>query len=130
MIYADLDILARTIFGEARSESAKGKRAVAHVILNRVKKGGRDHSISATCLRAKQFSAWNPKDPNRQKLLTVALTDKDFRLCFRAALEAVDERDFTLGSTHYHTRTVHPAWSEGHTPALRLGSHVFFNTVK
>ena len=35
----DVDILARTIYGEARGESEIGKRAVASVILNRYKSG-------------------------------------------------------------------------------------------
>ena len=127
MLSSDLDILSRTIWGEARGESYKGKKAVAHVILNRAKKNG---SISAVCLARKQFSAWNKSDPNYEKLLNIGLSDKTYRQCMRAALEAVDERDFTLGSRHYHTRAVHPDWSGGHTPVLRLGAHLFFNDVK
>lgn len=35
--FSDAELLARCIWGEARSESVEGKLAVAHVVLNRVK---------------------------------------------------------------------------------------------
>ncbi|CAF0809757.1 unnamed protein product, partial [Didymodactylos carnosus] len=34
----EIDVLTRTVWGEARGESEEGQAAVAHVILNRVKK--------------------------------------------------------------------------------------------
>ena len=37
MIEHDIDILARTIYGEARGEKTAGKKAVACVIMNRYK---------------------------------------------------------------------------------------------
>lgn len=134
MIFADLDILSRTVWGEARGESYKGKKAVAHVMLNRFRstKGqfAKDDTIATACLRHAQFSAWNKGDANFKAMQEVDLSDESFRTCLRAALEAVDEHDFTSGSLHYHTRTVHPEWSQGHTPVRRLGRHLFFNTVK
>ena len=36
----EIDLLARTIWGEARGEGQTGMQAVANVIMNRVKKGG------------------------------------------------------------------------------------------
>ena len=37
MTEEDVDILARTIFGEARGESLSGQEAIASVVINRVK---------------------------------------------------------------------------------------------
>src|SRR4051812_25123549 len=58
----ELDILALTIYGEARGETIEGQIAVGNVIRNRVvalKKTYRD-----ICLADKQFSCWNTNDPN------------------------------------------------------------------
>ena len=66
----DLDIAARTIWGEARGEGPEGMRAVAHVIANRATKGGWwGDTLWSVCLKPWQFSCWNLSDPNRQKLL-------------------------------------------------------------
>lgn len=133
IILEDVLILARTIYGEARSEDDPGQRAVVHVILNRWrdKTRRRDHTIAATCLRWRQFSAFNEGDPNRAKLLTVTVDDPIFRGCLRAALHAVDEPDFTKGSTHYHVRDmVPPRWARGKTPAFATRFHLFYNDVR
>jgi len=76
-----------------------------------------------------QFSAWNERDPNRERMEKVAITDKSFRECVRAALEAFDESDPTIGSRHYHTTNVSPSWSHGKAPVIQIGSHVFFNNI-
>lgn len=127
----DLDILARTVYGEARGEPYEGKKAVAHVIINRTsfRVGDRDHSLAASALRWLQFSAWNEGDPNRRKMARITLSDRGFRTCMRAALEAIDEPDPTHGSRHYHRRGAAPRWSRGKRPVLDIGSHVFFNDI-
>ena len=132
MILADLLILARTIYAEARGEGPKGWRAVAHVMINRwrSKRLRRDHSIAAACLRFRQFSAWNVGDPNRAALQEVGLDNRTFRGCMIAALRAYDEPDFTKGATHYHTKAVSPKWARGHTPCFKHGAHLFYNDVR
>lgn len=132
LLLEDLLILARTVYGESRGQPFEGQKAVAHVVLNRVswKPGDPDHSIAAVCLRWLQFSAWNENDPNRSRMAAADLTDSSFRMALRAALEAYDEKDFTLGSRHYHTKTIKPKWSEGHTPVVMIGDHVFYNDIK
>lgn len=130
----DLDILARTVWGEARGTGYHGMKAVAHVMINRWRattgQFARDDTIATACLRHLQFSAWTEGDPNFEKMQSVTLADKTFRDCIRAALEALDEYDFTFGSRHYHTKTVDPAWSRGKEPALTAGNHIFFNTIE
>lgn len=127
----DLDIVARTVYGEARGESFEGKKAVVHVIINRTnhKASKRDHSLAATALRWRQFSAWNTSDPNRRRMEATALSDETFRECMRAVLTALDEIDPTKGSRHYHTNTISPGWARGHKPVAAIGSHVFYNDV-
>lgn len=131
MMNSDIDILARTIYGEARGETYKGKKAVAHVIMNRtsLERFKYDMSIAATCLRAWQFSAWLPNDPNVEKMHLITLDTPLFRECYRAALEAMDEADFTNGATHYHTKAIDPNWAQGKVPCWSEGSHLFYNDV-
>lgn len=134
----ETDILARTIYGEARGESISGQEAIASVVLNRVdfaKRKGRywwGSNIVDVCLSPKQFSCWNPKDPNRSLLEKADESDIGFCICKRIALRAVSGllEDKTEGATHYHTRNLRPRWSLGKIPCTEIGSHVFYNDIE
>ena len=56
----DLDIAARTLWGEARGEADEGMEAVMVTIVNRWRspKFRLDATLSGTCQRPKQFSCW------------------------------------------------------------------------
>lgn len=128
----DLGILARTVYGEARGQPFEGQKAVAHVLINRyrTKKISRwDHSLAATALRKYQFSCWNPDDPNHDKMMDAGPNDAKFRVALWAALEALDGKDNTAGSTHYHHRSISPDWAKGKKPAVVIGDHWFYNDV-
>ena len=131
ILLEDILIGARTIFGEARGEPFEGMKAVGHVLVNRwmFRQGDVDHSIAAAALRWLQFSAWNENDPNRERLMAADLNHPQFRLSLRAMLEVIDEKDFTLGSRHYHHNSISPKWAQGHTPCLVIGQHAFYNDV-
>ena len=129
----DLDTLARTVFGEARGEPMQGKIAVAHVVMNRVRKQSwYGKTVKGVCTHPYQFSCWNSNDPNLSKLTAVTADDKSFRLCLYAAIAAMDGLvpDPTSGSTHYHSLSVAPSWAEGKGPVCTIGSHKFYNDVK
>ena len=100
----DIDILARTIYGEARGEIEEGKRAVGLCILNRYKskKWFSANTIAEVCQKPLQFSCWNKNDPNCKKITT---------------------------ATDYHTKNCRPAWSRGKLPCAIIGNHVFFNNI-
>ena len=133
----DAEILARTLYGEARGEELAGIEAVACVILNRVafaKLRGRywwGNDIKSVCLKSGQFSCWNQADPNRKKLLAVNPRDRAYRLCKRIANRAVtgDLPDATEGATHYHTHAVDPYWARGHVPVAEIGNHLFYRGI-
>ena len=148
----DLLIGALTIWGEARGDSQQGRIAVAHTILNRAKAkkwwGEKvasnipDHSISAVCQKPSQFSCWNASDPNWKTLnkmrgegLEVCITDKTFRSCLKALIDAIDgfAVDHTKGATHYLTTSLHhsgkaPEWSKK-GDYLEIGKHRFFRDI-
>ena len=127
----DIDILGRTIFGEARGESTDGQIAVGHVVLNRYRsnKWFAGKTIADTCQKAFQFSCWNPSDPNctlilnaKERTLTPywALADKIIRGEFA---------DNTNGATHYHTKAIKPKWARGKLPCAEIGNHVFYKNI-
>ncbi|MCM8738273.1 cell wall hydrolase [Azospirillum sp. A1-3] len=123
------EVIARTLWGEARGEGRNGMAAVACVIQNRARNPRWwGNSPAAVCLKPYQFSCWLADDPNRTKLL--AVTDRDSS--YRAALELADSLlsgrlvDVTNGADHYHTAGVTPAWSGGKKPVVVIGNHRFF----
>lgn len=136
---SEIDVLARTLYGEARGEELAGIEAVASVILNRVavaqsQSRGRywwGHDIKSVCLKPAQFSCWNEADPNRKKLLVISPRDRAYRLCKRIAKRAVagDLADQTDGATHYHTHAVDPYWARGHVPVAEIGGHLFYRDI-
>lgn len=132
-----VDILARTIWGEARGESLSGQEAVANVILNRVKVAQQrgqfwwGNDIIAVCRKPYQFSCWNHDDPNYIKMTQVTLDDRAFAQCLRLARRAVNGTlsDNTDGATHYHTDSIMPAWARGQDPTAIIGEHVFYRIL-
>ncbi|MBL6934012.1 MAG: cell wall hydrolase [Alphaproteobacteria bacterium] len=137
-----VDVLARTIYGEARGEGLRGMEAVACVVMNRVRHaqnrraiGARhwwgDH-VAAVCRKPFQFSCWNTNDPNRDKLFSVSAEDALFAICRRVARRAVASvlDDVTRGATHYHAKGVFPLWARGRAPSADIGNHLFYNQVR
>ena len=129
----DIQILARTLYGEARGESWAGKVAVAWVVRNRAEldlhnDGKPDwwgEGIAGVCLKPWQFSCWNADDPNRDKLLKVTPADPFFRECLAAAAAVLGniEPDPTAGATHYHT-TARPTWATAWPPKWADGQSI------
>lgn len=134
----EIDVMARTIFGEARGEPHEGLEAVASVILNRVKiaqKKGRywwGDNIINVCQKPYQFSCWNKNDPSYQRLINVTDKNIHFATCLRIARRAVIGAlpDNTNGATHYHADYVSPYWSKGEKPVTIIGRHIFFKLVE
>lgn len=136
----DLLTLARTLWGEARSESWRGLIAVAWVVRNRLAKPGwwsrqqgdgiPDDTIEAVCRDKWQFSCWW----DSQKARVSTRTPAQLGLCYQAAQAVLDgiEDDPTGGADHYHTiakpdyaKTWPPEWAKGHKGVV-IGNHVFY----
>lgn len=130
----DTEILARTLYGEARGEIIDGVCAVASVIVNRenhhIKRYG--IGIANVCLKRKQFSCWNDDDENLSKLLTT-INNPVVGKCRIIAMLAVRGLlvDNTDGATHYHHKSIEPYWISGkgmiHT--VDIGDHKFYMEV-
>jgi len=139
VIMNDVEILARTIYGEARGEKIPGKEGIANVILNRVRKaksrGGNywwGSTVHEVCLKKWQFSCWNINDPNRAKLLQVSAGNRTYQTCLRIARRAIAGtlKDATRGATHYHASNVSPLWARGRMYSAEIGNHQFYSDVE
>jgi len=128
---ADMDIFARTIWGEARGEPELGQIAVAWVIVNRLRRT-HDKTLRDICQARFQFSCWNAGDANRARLEAVGFESRAFRTAFITALSVWggEAGDPTDGARHYHNHTVEPAWARGHKPTAIIGNHLFYNDVR
>lgn len=129
-----IDTVARTIWGEARGEGARGMQAVANVIMNRTARGGWYGLTPAeVCKKPYQFSCWNENDPNRAKLLAVTDSDKEFRQALSIARDAVngDLIDITDGATEYHAKNIKPEnWDYSKLKqTVLIGNHIFYKSI-
>ncbi|MGQ0528070.1 MAG: cell wall hydrolase [Alphaproteobacteria bacterium] len=130
----EIDVLARTLWGEARGQGQAGLEAVACVVLNRVeiaRERGKywwGGDIIQVCQKPYQFSCWNRSDPSYQQLVAVDAKNRAFVLCQRIARAAVngDLSDGTGGATHYHANYVSPYWAQGERPTAVIGAHIFY----
>ena len=138
-----VEVLAKTLWGEARGEGKIGMEAVAAVIMNRVivaqQAGGRywwGHDVVSVCQRPWQFSCWNERDPNRRFLERLTPQDKAYATALTIARHAIHglltdhtATDGQAGATHYHAREITPNWAVGKRPIATIGRHIFFRLV-
>ena len=133
VVSKDIDIMARTIWGEARGESREGRIAVAYTMRNRAAKSPSynwPNTVSGVCLQPKQYSCWNKTDGNRAKMLALTTSDAMFRECLQIAEGVVSGTisDPTRGCDHYYATYIGvPAWARGKSVDYRVGQHLFFN---
>lgn len=134
----DRDILARTLWGEARGEDFIGQIAVAWTVRNRVFDGKTKswwgEGYAGVCLKPWQFSCWNENDPNHAYLSGVKpIPARELARARMAADHVIDSKapDPTKGATHYYATTMKraPTWTKGAKQTLKLGDHVFFKDV-
>lgn len=135
-----VDVLARTIYGEARGELYGGKVAVGCVVRNRIrfdlwgdaKPDWWGEGYEGVCWKPWQFSCWNDGDPNHALVRRVAAIDSVFAHCIAIADNIImgEIGDTTHGSTHYHTLHAKPKWAIGHTPVTQIGGHFFYNDIE
>jgi len=138
MIYndADLDIMARTLYGEAEALNELDAIAIGWVIKNRVDYPNWPNSVREVCLQPWQFSCWNANDPNRDRILKGS--GRWFDRCKELAKSILEDKvaDPTFKSTHYYaTFVAKPKWAKGHTCVYTTQHrnknycHLFFNDI-
>lgn len=130
---SDIEIVAKTLFGEARGEGEMGLKGVASVIWNRA--GGDISKLKSVCLKPKQFSCWN------DGVVTVNQKDKkavaSYQLCVKIA-ESMFRKTFepAITADHYYAYKGknkvknNPSWHDS-TKEVKYkgytGNHKFFD---
>jgi N-acetylmuramoyl-L-alanine amidase len=127
----DLDIAARTLWCEARGEIEIGQRAVAAVLVNRMKNGRWGSSLSSVCLWPWQFSSWNTQDSNRKAMSFLSETDPLLLKLSGYIQDALSgAQDVTNGATHYYATWISPPiWVTGATFCGQFGKQMFYKDV-
>jgi hypothetical protein len=125
----DLDILARTLYGEAKANSVQDAEAIADVILNRCNLPNWPDTPAKVCQQPWQFSCWNTNDPNRERILNAS--GDWFNRCIEIAENATSSPDVTNRATHYCTPSVKNKtyWAKDKTPCYNTNGHLFFNDI-
>ena len=155
----DIDVLARTVFGEARGETLAGQIAVAFTVLHRSRLArgfkevhGVDHrffgdgSIASACKAAKQYSCWNEGSPTLKTMADVTMGNASFQMAHYVATGVVNQAlsDALPNATHYYNPQGVlriPVWVTGRPaaqgrPAIKpgrfdgtIGHHRFYSQV-
>lgn len=125
----DVIIGARTIAMEGRNQPFGAQKAIAHNLINRAKSPDfpHDSSIAEAALRQWQYSGWNDRDPNREKIRSMSMNDSPIQIAVLALIEAWREPDFTRGSDHYFAISIDPPdWADPSRFVGQWGDHMFY----
>jgi N-acetylmuramoyl-L-alanine amidase len=129
----DKEVLARTVFGEARGEAPEGQRAVAWVWLNRRDDpmGRWQPTVASCCLQPRQASCWDESDPNRALLTRATTAFGPLKPCADVAFGVLlgELPDNTGGANHYLradlAERAPPYWYDPAKVTARVGRHLF-----
>lgn len=113
---ADVNLLARLIYGEARGESYVGQVAVGAVVMNRIKSASFPNTMSGVIYQKYAFTAVDDGQIN----LTPNATAR------KAALDAMNGWDPTYGAIYYYNPvTATSSWIFSRQTTVTIGNHVF-----
>ena len=113
---ADVQLLARLIYGEARGESYVGQVAVGAVVMNRIKSASFPNTMSGVIYQSYAFTAVDDGQIN----LTPNATAK------KAAQDAINGWDPSYGALYYYNpATATSQWIFSRPTLVTIGNHVF-----
>ena len=122
-----LTCLARTIYWEARGETAASMEAVASVVMNRLGHGGFPNTVCAVVRQgseqgACQFSWWCDGRADQAK------EDESYAIAKEIARRALNLQltDRTGRALYFHHRTVMPSWSMEYVKTAEIGEFLFY----
>ncbi|PTQ51121.1 MAG: Spore cortex-lytic enzyme, lytic transglycosylase SleB [Brockia lithotrophica] len=112
----DIDLMARTVYGEARGEPYVGQVAVAAVILNRLRHPAFPKTIPGIIFQPGAFTSVS----DGQIWLTPDATAR------RAVYDALNGWDPSGGALYYfNPKTATSAWIWSRPQIKRIGNHIF-----
>jgi len=133
---SDLDMIARTVIGEAGNQPPIGQAAVAHVILNRMNSGKWGNDAASVVLAPKQFEAWSD---HPDQLRSIPQNSAQYQRALEIARQAASGQteDPTGGAMNFaNVDTVQRrgnqsamGWINGMTNVTKIGDHTFGNAA-
>ncbi len=123
--------LANGIYFEARGESVEGQKAVAQVIVNRVKNPAYPNSVCGVVYQNKHM-----KNACQFSFACDGIRDRvsagrHWKMAKKVANDAIDGRVWlsSIGSSsHYHADYVKPRWRRSMKRMVKIGRHIFYRT--
>ena len=126
----EVDCLTSAVYYEARSESEEGQRAVAQVVMNRVRHPAYPKSVCGVVYQGSnrrtgcQFTfTCDGSIAHRPELSA-------WSRARRIAAEALSGQSYSRvgNATHYHTRAVLPYWAHSLPRLGAIGEHIFYSS--
>ena len=124
-----LDCLTQAVYYEARSQSDDGQRAVAQVVLNRVRHPAFPNSVCGVVYQGSERSTGCQFTFTCDGSMNRAVEPYAWaraRGIAEAALRGNVYRPVGL-ATNYHTTAIHPYWAPSLVPQVIVGAHIFYN---
>jgi N-acetylmuramoyl-L-alanine amidase len=113
---ADVALLTRLIYGEARGESYVGQVAVGAVVMNRIRSASFPNTMSGVIYQSYAFTAVDDGQINLSPNSTAR----------KAALDAINGWDPTYGALYYYNpSTATSQWIFSRPTTITIGNHVF-----
>ena len=131
----DEQALALTLYLEARSEPTKGIIAVGSVILERVRLGYFGKGVKGVCFKPYQFSCYNSKDPQYEKVALRIASNFDeeagkiskLQACLMIARGLLSgEIKPNVEAQFYKVVGCPAAWEKEFVHVGRIGAHDFY----
>lgn len=127
--YRALNCLTNAIYYEAGNEPEDGQRAVAQVVLNRVRSPLWPNSVCSVVYQGSERADYKCQftfscDGAMARLPAAAAWAR----ARRVAADALAGQVYApVGlATHYHTLAVRPVWSSSLAPVAVIGAHIFY----
>ena len=123
-----LDCLAAAVYYEAASEPLQGQRAVAQVVLNRVRHPAFPKSVCGVVYQGSERRTGCQFSFTCDGSLARRPSQQGWKLATAVAAAALDgsvERSVGM-ATHYHTVWVVPYWADSLSKIGVVGAHIFY----
>lgn len=126
----EMECLAQALYFEARGESVAGQRAVAEVIMNRVKSHRFPDTICGVVRQGGYKKNWCQFsyycDGETETIREMKVYKQILKLV--SSIMLGDLANITSGATHYHNVYVNPHWADRLERTTKIGRHIFYRS--
>lgn len=128
-LLSEYTCLAEVMYYEARGEGQDGEKAVAEVVLHRLKSGDHGTTICAVVYQGAagtycQFTF--ACDGSLEKAKEAESWRQAQVLAAQILVREAALNEATDGATYYHATSVSPRWADKLTRVVQIGAHIFY----